>query len=34
MLKETEDNATKKFLAEKVEKATWFQKRLKKEMIP
>ncbi len=30
MLKETEDNATKKFLQEKVEKATWFQQALNK----
>ena len=30
MLKETEDSATKKFLTEKVEKATWFQSAIKK----
>ena len=30
MLKETDDNATKKFLTEKVEKATWFQGAIEK----
>ena len=30
MLKETEDDATKKFLTEKVEKATWFQVAIEK----
>ena len=30
MLKETDDNATKKFLQEKVEKATWFQGAIEK----
>jgi len=30
MLKETEDDATKKFLTEKVEKATWFQGAIEK----